>query len=202
MLDDSIMPAFNEGKPIAFKRVFKELYPQLLGLSFKIVDNREDAEDVVMHCMQIAFSKCTEFQYYLQLRKYLIIATRNISLNYSKYNKYRSIKTSKYKNQFIENIKDDYYLMLEVEVKPKVIKSLYDQIYKLKRSQREIILLTLQEWSSAAIANHMGISVHSVHVQKSRALERLKILFNKENQKNEHHSTASATDAARSSGNK
>lgn len=173
------MPAFNKGETRAFKAVFEELYRYLVSLAFKIVGNHEDAEEVAMTAMQNTFNKCADFQYYMQMRKYLIISMRNTALNYVNGRNFKPILTSSdYAERFIENIKDDEYLMLDANVRAPLIAELYKKISKLKPSRRNVILLTLQEVPTKEIARRLGMQVHSVVVQRSRALQQLKLFFN------------------------
>ena len=46
--DHTVLPGFKEGDIRAFQQVFDEFYPNLCYFAHRLIDDREEAEDIVL----------------------------------------------------------------------------------------------------------------------------------------------------------
>lgn len=176
-LDNSIITEFQEGKEFALNQVYQSLYRPLCYFADKLVENKEQAEDIVTESFMKVWEKRRDFDSLPKIKAFLYISVRNACLNYLKHAKtqLRSYKEIKYLGQNEESV-------INEAIETEVLNAIFEEIERLPAQCKEIFkLLFFKGMSTAAIAEQMNLSVQTVRNQKSKALDMLRMALLKRN---------------------
>jgi RNA polymerase sigma-70 factor (ECF subfamily) len=167
-----LIDSLNKGDMKAFNQLFKELYAPLLYYCRHIVQDEEEAKDIV----SASFQKCWEhreaFKNYLNAKSFLYLVVRNASFDYLKR---KSYKITQYKNfslpaDLVEQ--DTDYLEMEAEILQRIIQ----EVGQLPEKCRKVFELSfLQGKTISEVAELLQMSASNVTSQRSRALQLLRI---------------------------
>lgn len=163
---------FQQGDEKAFELVFKSYYAPIVVFTNKITGSQGESEDIATEVFLSLFSRCTQFDNEFKIRAYLYISARNRCFNYMKAKKRHNVRNL----EFVERIQDDTLLQYEYSIKQEIIEAINNAIEDLPEMCRKIFkLLYYKEMSPAEVAAELGISVNTVYVQKSRAINVLRL---------------------------
>jgi len=161
----------------AFEYVYREYFTVLVSYSFRFVEFREDAEEIVQDIFIKFWDKCQALEPGSSVKNYLFRAARNSCINHLKHEKVKD-NYRNYVIDFLERSSDpanDYPSTDKMQLVRAEIENLPPrcrEIFNMSRFDG----LKYQE-----IADHLGLSVKTVEVQMGKALRVLR-----EKLKNEH----------------
>lgn len=81
-MGSSFIYRFNQREELAFEVVFKATYFIMIGLAIKIINNKNEAEDVVIVAYRKLWESDAKFNSYIQIRAYITKAVKNECYNY------------------------------------------------------------------------------------------------------------------------
>lgn len=169
--DEAVIENFRNGDALAFKSVFNHYYPSVYYLSYKMIHDRAQAEDIALYCFEKLFQRAANFESGPNIKSFLLISARNQSLNY--------LKSSKRQ----EAIKKEFIVVSESQIEAENKFAIMDDMVELVRSAvnelpnecRKIFeMLIYQELSPADVSEILNISISTVRNQKLRALQALR----------------------------
>jgi RNA polymerase sigma-70 factor (family 1) len=163
---------FQQGDEKAFEQVFKSYYASIVVFTKKITGSQDESEDIATEVFLILFKRCNHFDSEPSIRAFLYVSARNRCLNYIKAKKRHGVKNL----EFVERIQDDTLLEYEYSIKQEIVEAIHNSIESLPGECRKIFkLLYYKEMSPAEVAAELQIAVNTVYVQKSRAVNILRI---------------------------
>lgn len=164
--EKDLMEWLRHDEHAAFRAIYDKFSTPLFLYAYKLIHNREEAQDIV--AMQFAkfWEKRTDFAHIANLKAYLYMMVRNACLDYLKsINRHRSMPLSS------EETPEEMYSTFRAELFSKVMA----EIEKLTPREQTVLKLSLQGLSDKEIAGHLRISVKRVYNVRSEAVKKLRI---------------------------
>lgn len=151
---------------VAFRALHDHFAPRIHATAKKVLRSREMADDLVQEVFTTIWVKRTQLSYVLDFEKYLIATTKLEALNLLR----KAVNTEVIKRKHLEMMEAQGKLM-PVEYSEKL-----DKIVELLPSPRRqiFILSKIQGMGGNAIADHLKISVDTVHWHVSQAMKFIK----------------------------
>jgi RNA polymerase sigma-70 factor (ECF subfamily) len=172
-LDNDIwMHRFKTGDESALKDVFDRYGGSLFFFAKNIIDNKEEAEDIVAESFIKLWRQRETFVEQRNIKAYLYVITRNACLNHLKHIKR---KNSSHKElMYLEN--EGHEEVMNRVIHAELMKIVQDEIEKLPELAKKIFKLTFVEGLKPdEIALQLSMPTQNVRNNKSRALEILRL---------------------------
>jgi len=171
-IEPTVVAAFRNGDQLAFREVFNAWYKPLYYFVNKLIDSKEEAEEIVQNSFIKLFERYALFETAANIKAFLFVTARNNSFDYL-----RSLKVQKEKQQaFFEAMQDETFFQYEYEIKGELVEMVRAAIEELPEECRRIFkMLYYEELSPAEVADILNITVSTVYNQKSRAVKALRI---------------------------
>lgn len=157
---------------IDLKSVFDEYYDRLIYFSFQLINNKEQAEDIV----QEAFVKYWDYRENIAyersaVKNYLYTTVKHLSFNVLRHNKI--VDTYAQKQSLTEPADQP---VIDAIITSEVLAEIHMAIQSLPENYRIISLKGfLAGKKNHEIADELGMSVNTVKKQKQRALQLLRL---------------------------
>lgn len=169
---DDLVKAVARGDIKAFNQLFEEFYAPLFYYSFNLVQDKEEAKDIVLTALYKGWERREQFKQYQHIKSFLYLVVRNAGLNFLK----KEQNTATHMQDLLQatelHTQEDDYLATEAEVLKKVFKA----IDELPNKCREVFKLTyLENKSVQDIAAILQITPSNVSAQRHRALSLLRL---------------------------
>jgi RNA polymerase sigma-70 factor (family 1) len=178
MLDSNTLQAFNAGENHGFNAVFKCYYRELRYFIEKIINNREEAEDITVQLFTKLFKMHGQFDTSENIKAFLFITARNTCLNYlssEQRNKKRLKKFTDLQSTHSPVIPDNELLHQEM-IEAYVLNSVYEEVERLPNECRRIFkMLYIEGLKPSEIAKELNLTPETIRSQKRRALQLLRI---------------------------
>jgi len=159
------MPSVN------FEHIIKEHHPMIYKIC-RVYADILDFEDLYQEVLINIWKSLKNFQGKSKVSTWIYRVTLNTALTYYRNEKKRQAKTDEFSIE-ISPIQDD-----DSGEKEAQIEHLYHAISQLKREDRSVIILYLEEKSYEEIAEITGFSLSNVGVKISRIKKKLYELLN------------------------
>lgn len=160
-----------------FEKIYYEHRKKLFSIAFRILKNKDDAEDALnITFMRVAqrFTKISQFPCHV-LRKYLVIIVRNVSFTIYRQNQ-KAIENLDELSEELPN-QNDHALFSNEQ-----IEALKEALPKLPQIYKDVLVMYYyMAMTSKEIAKHLNISEANVCTRLSRARERLRKLMEDDN---------------------
>jgi RNA polymerase sigma-70 factor (family 1) len=176
--DMAFIAALHSRQPEAVKELFNQLYKPLIYLAEKLVNNKQEAEDIV----GTSFFKLTgRIEYFPSIRDvkaFLYITTRNECLNYLR----RMAQNEKSQEQ-LQYLMDYNDAQADDEMlRARILQEVYNEIEQLPPQCRKIFkLIYTKGMTTKQIADELELSPQTVLNQKAKALNMLRGILAKKN---------------------
>jgi RNA polymerase sigma-70 factor (ECF subfamily) len=168
LCDSELQQHVKEGSNQAFEVIFDRYWKRLFAYAFKIYNDEKIAEDIVQEIFISLWEKSNEANI-LNLEAYLIK-----SVKYKIANHIRDLKFTPVLIEILHNMPNTFKTEKDLEYK-EFEKDIFDEIKKLPPKCQEVFMLSrFEDYSSAEIAEQLGISVRTVEKHISNALKHLK----------------------------
>jgi RNA polymerase sigma-70 factor (ECF subfamily) len=178
MNTDRIIERFNKGDQKAFAAIYYMFFVYLKHFAYSIIKDTDEAQDIAIIALEIAFEKPHEFESVEKLKAYLSTIVKNKCFKFldtrARHNK------SHQELAFLNS--NDYEDFVESKlIRTEFLYSIYQEIKKLPPVRRKVFeLLFIDQYSYEQVASELNMNVMAVYVNKSKALRDLRIiLFNK-----------------------
>lgn len=171
---EQFLEAFRHGEERGFNFFFREYYAALCYFSFQILDNRNEAEEVVGDAFIKLWERHTNFSSIAAIRSFLYATVKNASLNRIRQQKKDNarLKSIAYMTEHSEE--NRFQAIIEAET----YNEIFSAIKKLPPQCRKIFqMMFFQGKDYEQIANELGLSISTVRNQKARGLQLLKKKF-------------------------
>ena len=160
---------FNDS---TFEDLFKSYFQDLMRFVCSYVNDEEVAKDIVQDLLVNLWHSNVQFASSKELMGYLYKSLYHNSLLYIRNKKKRAAILDKIdKEKEEEDFAADFLLDT---VQEEIVRLLYMHIGDLPRMRKQIIKLSISGFSGKEIAEKLGISVHTVKVQKNKSIKYLR----------------------------
>jgi len=163
--------AFRQGdeKALAF---FVQLFSKsLVYFTGQILQQREEAEDIVSKCFLKLWQKHADFKTVNNIKAFLYISCRNSCLDYLKNVKFRTVVQENYLIHLKSSDDSVDYDVVESEV----LRMMNAEIKALPGKMKIIFeMLYIDGKSTSEIADELNLSVQTVRNQKTKAIQLIK----------------------------
>ena len=167
---------FKAGETTTLQTLYDLHYRALWYFANRLVDNTEQAEDIVAEAFIKLWNRRHQFQNLEKIRPFLFVVTRNACITYLKQHKRREFSHNEisYLSPISEEDADTEQLraelvqevLLQAEAMPPQMKKIFSLFYVEGKSLSEI-------------ADNLDVSINTVRSQKVNALKRIREAFSK-----------------------
>ncbi len=158
---DGILIRASEGDLAAFEAVYKASASFVYNVAFRVVGNREDAQEVTQEVFLIIYSKLKGFRFESSFKTWVYRITANCAINFAK-------KTSKTRNRTMEYDDTLFEPMASGDARAEIDrehhnKVIGDLLNALNPEQRAcVVLRSIEGLSYQQIADTLKINVNTV----------------------------------------
>jgi len=175
-MDDAILiEGLKQKDKKAFNALFTRLFPKVLYYAENLTKNKFEGEDIAMNSFAKVWEQSARFNSLSEVQAYVFTIARNASFNYL-----RKIKAQhNYETHLANQPKEmEESLSEKLRFEVEMLEKLRQEIEKLPEACREVFKLTyIKRMSRADVAQKLNISIGTVHVHCSNALNRLRQRF-------------------------
>jgi RNA polymerase sigma-70 factor, ECF subfamily len=175
-MDDAILiKGLQQKDKKAFNALFTRLFPKVLYYAEQLTKDKFEGEDIAMHSFAKVWEQSSRFNSVNEVQAYVFTVARNASFNYLRKIKAQHNYETHLANQANESEESlSEKLRFEVEM----LEKLRQEIEKLPDTCREVFKLTyIKRMPRAEVAEKLNITIGTVHVHCSNALNRLRQRF-------------------------
>lgn len=166
----SIVNGINKKDYSAWERFYRDFYEPLCNHSFKIVGSKEIAADIVQDTMLKLWDSNLKFDNIKSLAAYVYRAVNNNTLKFLR-DKNSDDERLKQFSIINDEFSTEAFTSIITE---EVFRRLKSLISDLPDDRREILLMSISGMKGQEIADELGITIHTVKKQKSRAYSFIK----------------------------
>lgn len=166
--EQQIIAAFKQRDASAFAYLFKQYYHALCAFADKLVNDRQEAEDIVQDQLMKLWRKHADFDSLASIKSFLYISTRNACFNFLKHSKHVSAAQKELLYLTDSKELEVVHMMIHSEMLREVVK----EIDVLPKAARRVFELSFfNGLDSKEIARELGLSIQTVYNEKARALQ-------------------------------
>jgi len=166
------------GEQSAFQFLFHQHYKALCYFANSIVQDTQEAEDLVQESFSKLWHKRADFQSASAIKAFLFIATKNACLNFLKSRERLTLREKEF--TYLQSHADAGFDPLVAETE--IITHLYNEIEALPGQCKRIFKMSyLEGKKNDEIADALQISYNTVRAQKLRALKLIRSSLLKKN---------------------
>lgn len=163
--------SLDMGNSEVFTRMYKQFYAPLCYYSFRMVGDRENAEDIIDELFGKLFQKSQGFEDESHLKFYLYSSAHRASLNYIRSESNLKFREGKFAQGYEETEQSVQHNLIRTEI----YNDIYKAIMSLPSQCGKVIRLSyLEGMENARIAQEMGLSIQTVKNHKHHGLKLLK----------------------------
>lgn len=176
--DKELVEALHQQQAHAVHDLFKLYYRPLVYFSFQLINDKEEAEDIVANTFMKLLHRRDQFSNLRDIKAFLYITTRNNCLDFL-----RSVQRHENSHKELLYLLDTKEDMADDEmIKAKILQEIYNEIENLPPQCRNVFkLMFIKGLNTKQIAAEMGISAQTVLNQKAKALQSLRLDLLKKN---------------------
>lgn len=171
--EPELLHRLNQGDEGAFREVFESLYRPLCFFARKLIEQREEAEDITSQAFHKLWVKSPHFKSFGALRSYMYTAVRNQCLDLLKH---KGVVQAARKQVLLAQEEAEDYIesrMMEAEL----LQLIYQEMENLPVKFRKILHLSyIEELPTSEIAGQLDMSESHVRADRSRAIAQLRSL--------------------------
>jgi RNA polymerase sigma-70 factor (ECF subfamily) len=173
--EDPTLDALKAGSEHAFRCLFEQERDRLQNFVAKIVDDRDEAENIVQETFAEAYRQIDDFRGEAKVSTWLFSIARHLA-----YGHLRKTKRHNYQEhdtiEFLQAEQADTAAMtleaVEADERKRIV---HDALQELPEHYRRVVQLRdLEEKSTAETAEHLGLTEVNVRVRLHRARKQLR----------------------------
>jgi len=170
--EKDIITSFNNARPEAFNTIFDLYYSRIYYFAYKLLANREDAEDIASESFYKLFKRRERFVGTENIEAFLFVATRNACFNLLKHRKLVKQKQNVISHELESDNLD--YTLIEAEL----LRAVYKAIESLPPERGKVLkMLYVEGLKIVEVAEKLGISENTVKSHRAKAILSLRDLF-------------------------
>ncbi len=171
-ISDDVLIKASQGDLKSFEELYKASAGFVYNVALRIVNNREDAEEVTQEIFFIIYHKLRGFRFESSFKTWIYRITVNYSINFARKTSITRNKTIEYEDTSIAGtVVGDVQKGIDKEHREKVIEDLLNIINPDQRAC--IVLRNMEGLSYEQIAQTLKININTVRTRLKRAREKL-----------------------------
>ena len=178
-IPDDILINASQGDVRAFEEIYKATAGFVYNVAWRIVNNREDAQEVTQEVFLIIYRKLKDFRFESSFKTWVYRVTANCAVNFAK-------KTAKTKNKMVPYddaltagaVFNEAKALLDKEHHAEIVDGLLKAVNPEQRVC--VVLRNLEGLSYQKIAETLNININTVRSRLKRAREKLLALKKEE----------------------
>jgi len=177
LTDKQLLKGLNSGDALTYNYVFKRWYASLCFVAMKLVDSREDAEDIVANAFTIFYQSENKFDHVENVEGYLYTSVKNACREHLRKLKSQSNKRMDY--AYLQEVGEE--TIENIKIKSELIAEIISEVKRLPEIYRDVFEMSfLWGLKNEEIARELNISPDNVRKRKSRAIHLLRIRLTQE----------------------
>jgi RNA polymerase sigma-70 factor, ECF subfamily len=171
-ISDDILVNASRGDFGSFEKVYKAASGFVYNVAYRVVGNKQDAEEVTQEVFLTVYHKLKDFRFQSSFKTWVYRVTLNSAINFAKKSSRERNRTVEYDEQLnavgvAENVRSD----MDRGVREEAAQALLN---KLNPDQKAcIVLRNIEGLSYQEIAQTLGINLNTVRTRLKRARETL-----------------------------
>lgn len=167
MLDNSHIERVSKGDRGAFKELHEELYQRMFYYVYKILHDKEQAEDIIQDTFVLFWGNRSNFNNLLAVKTYLYTVVKNkvLALIRDTANRKRILESIEWEESTTED---------NILISAEICGQVQQAIRELPTQTRRVIELSMQEMTVEKIAEEMQISPNTVKTLKKAGYQVLR----------------------------
>jgi len=166
-----IWNSIKAGDEVVFEKVFKQYYSRLCNYASGILNDTDEAEEVVQQTMINLWEKRNTLEINTSFKSYLYRAVHNAALNKIRQSKVKQLYTIEKVYEGENFAEQASHKVLKSELEQQIVKA----IDQLPEQCRLVFKLSrFEEMKYAEIASHLDISIKTVENHMGKALKLLR----------------------------
>ncbi len=171
-ITDNIIIEASEGNTEAFEHIYKEYSGFVYNVSFRVVSNIDEAEEVAQEVFITVFRKLKSFKFKSSLKTWVYRIAVNMAIDYAKKKKREQDRAVLYEdynklNKTTDPLSED----IERAQQEKTISTLLEALSPDQRAC--IVLRSIEGLSYQEISESLNININTVRTRLKRAREKL-----------------------------
>ncbi len=169
-ITDEMITKAAQGDLESFEMIYRAASGLVYNVAYRIVSNRQDAEEVTQEVFLTVYHKLNSFRFQSSFKTWIYRVTANTAINYSK-------KNSKQRNRNVEYDDNLNSVPVENEAGAKLDQEHHEQkintlLNALNPDQRAcIVMRNMEGLSYQQMADTLGININTVRSRLKRARE-------------------------------
>ncbi len=166
--EKTLVKALKNGDKVAFEKIFHMYHKQLYFFCYSFLNQKEDAENLTQDVFVKLWVNRASLDCEKSFSGFLFTMTKNLALNHIR----KTIHQQIFVNQLLnDNLEDCYQTDKQVSLN-EVKNSLNKLLNRLPAKRKEIFILSREKGlSHKEISKRLGVSIHTVESQMSKALK-------------------------------
>ena len=167
MLDNSHIERVAKGDRGAFKELHEELYQRMFYYVYKVLRDKEQAEDIIQDTFVLFWGNRSNFDNLLAVKTYLYMVVKNkvLALVRDAANRKRILESIEWEKSTTED---------NILISAEICGQVQQAIRELPTQTRRVIELSMQEMTVEKIAEEMQISPNTVKTLKKAGYQALR----------------------------
>jgi RNA polymerase sigma-70 factor (family 1) len=172
MTDEQIMQRFMDKDPEAFNEVYDKLYRKLFFFAKSLINNTEEARDIVTESFIKLWAQKNTFSNMAHLQVYFYSVIKNACIDYLRKDKLRT----KIENQLSQSEPLHENAIERKYQEAELIQLLYERINQLPERMQQVFKLTyLDGYSRAEVAQMLNLSENTIRNTNAAAMKALRL---------------------------
>jgi RNA polymerase sigma-70 factor (ECF subfamily) len=170
-----IIAGFQQGSKEAFAAVYNMHYSRLYGFIKKLVDDREEAQDITAETFVKLWKLHANFNTAENIKAFLYITARNACMDYLRYRQRQTANKQELGYVLLQE-ESSVPTTTNDEIKTEVLKQVHNEIENLPAQCRRIFKMAwLEGKKNAQIAEQLALTEQTIRNQKARAVKILRV---------------------------
>ena len=177
-ISNDILISASQGDVRSFEAIYKITAGFVYNVAYRIVNNREDAQEVTQEVFLIIYRKLKDFRFDSSFKTWVYRVTANCAVNFAK-------KTSKTKNKTVQYddalIAGSVFNEAEEHIDREHHAKTVDELLKAVNPEQRacVVLRNMEGMSYQKIAETLNVNINTVRSRLKRAREKM-LAFKKE----------------------
>ncbi len=172
-ISEDVLIRASEGDLASFEEIYKASAGFVYNVALRILNNREDAEEVTQEVFCTIYHKLKSFRFASSFKTWVYRVTANSAINFAK-------KVAKHRNKMVEYdeqltveaaLPSDIRKEMDREHNARIIEGLLNAIDPDQRAC--VVLRNIEGLSYQEIARTLGVNINTVRSRLKRAREKL-----------------------------
>jgi RNA polymerase sigma-70 factor (family 1) len=167
---------FQQGSKESFAEVYNAHYSRLYGFIKKLVDDKEEAQDITTETFVKLWKLHANFNTAENIKAFLYITARNACMDFLRYRKRQMANKQEF--GYVQLQQEGTGSTSNDEIKTLVLQHIHNEIENLPAQCKRIFKMAwLEGRKNAEIASAMNLTEQTIRNQKARAVKILRLVL-------------------------